>query len=313
MKVKTIFFSLPILMIVFAGCEKEESDYDKQVKIDNGKIEKYLADKKIIANAAPEGYYYQKVKENTNGEAISKNDVVAFYYSMCLLDGSELDTYMDTLQSPLLFKQGSNALWPKGLDMGIKKMHVGEHYRFYLPSYQAYYDYSHNDYFPIFSNFIIDIKVTGIASETEIQDIESDSIKSFIAKEEYENANKYTSGLYYIETEEGDGNKPTTGDYVTIRFTRKYLDGTVIESTENKPVSFYLGSNKAIEGLQDGIRLMKEGGEAILVIPSKIAFGKSLQVLPIGLREEMYEENILLYDVEPYSPVLYEVELIEVK
>lgn len=38
------------------------------------------------------------MEKNSDGEAISKNDVVAFYYSMSLLDGSELDSYMDTLQ-----------------------------------------------------------------------------------------------------------------------------------------------------------------------------------------------------------------------
>ncbi len=313
MKTTTILSSLLLILTLFAGCEDEESDYERQVRIDTEKIKKYLADENIDAKEALAGYYYEKVKEDTDGEAISRNDVVAFYYSMSLLDGSELDSYMDTLQPPLLFKQGVGSLWPEGLDNGVGKMRVGEHYRFYLPSYLAYYDYSHSDYFPTFSNFIIDIQVAVIATETEIEDMELDSIKSFIAQEEYEDVEEYASGLFYIETEEGDGNKPSKGDGVTIHFTRKYLDGTVIETTGNDPTSFYIGGDRAVEGLQDGIRLMKEGGEAILIMPSKIAFGKSLQILPLGLREELYEENILLHNVAPYSPVLYEVELVDVK
>ncbi len=107
------------------------------------------------------------------------------------------------------------------------------------------------------------------------------------------------SGLFFLSTRKGKGAKPRKGDMVTVNFKVMLMDGTVLfDSWERgEPVSFEFGKQFDTQGLVEGVSLMKEGEKAHLVVPSKLAFG---QYGRPGL-------------VDPYSPILYDVELLEVK
>ena len=106
-----------------------------------------------------------------------------------------------------------------------------------------------------------------------------------------------TSGLIYIETKKGSGANPNVTDIVTVHNTGKLLDGTVFDSSveRGQPAEFAL--NQVIPGWTEGLQLMKKGGKAQLLIPSSIAYG------PRGAGER----------IPPYSPLLFEVELIDFK
>ena len=57
-----------------------------------------------------------------------------------------------------------------------------------------------------------------------------------------------------------------------------------------------LGSGQVIKGCDDGIAMMKQGGKATLIIPSAIGYSyRDMGVIP------------------PYSTLLFDVELVEVK
>lgn len=304
-----------ILAFMLFSCNDEPSEYDKQVNDDNSVLSNYISSNNINAHEASNGYYIEILDESSNGAALQSGDVVQFYYTISDLDKTFTESYSDTSNPPKLFQLGTSGIWPYGLDDGISNMKIGDEFRFYLPSYLAFFDYEHVNYFPAFSNLIVDIKVVGVLEEADLYEQNVDSIKAYLEKNtKNDTSEAYASGLHYIEIEKGDGDMPVVDDLVTIHFTRKYLDGTINRDTQDgNPVSFYIGSDNAIEGLQSGLRLMREGGKAILIIPSNIAFGRSLQVLPSGLRGELYDDRVLLYDIEPYSPLLYEVELIDVK
>jgi hypothetical protein len=57
---------------------------------------------------------------------------------------------------------------------------------------------------------------------------------------------------------------------------------------------------------------MREGGKALLIMPSKMAFGKSVQVIPQKLREDWVEDESIQPLAKPYTSVMYEVELLKV-
>lgn len=132
-------------------------------------------------------------------------------------------------------------------------------------------------------------------------------MKEFEAKEKpamdkYIADNKITAkptatGLIYIETKKGSGPNPNVTDMVTVHYTGKLLDGTVFDSSveRGQPAEFAL--NQVIPGWTEGLQLMKKGGKAQLLIPSSIAYG------PRGAGER----------IPPYSPLLFEVELIDFK
>lgn len=104
------------------------------------------------------------------------------------------------------------------------------------------------------------------------------------------------SGMYYIETKKGNGVHPTSlTQTVKVKYTGKLLrNGVVFDSTaDGESISFPLGG--VILGWQEGLRLMKEGGTATLIIPSSIAYGPSGQST-----------------IGPYETLIFEVELVDV-
>lgn len=110
--------------------------------------------------------------------------------------------------------------------------------------------------------------------------------------EQYLNDNNITqepreSGLYYLEREEGDGPAPQEGNYIIMEYRVRLITGRVIETTDEEeakendlynPDMVYGSykfniSNTPLEGVREGLSLMKEGGEARLIIPSELAYG----------------------------------------
>jgi FKBP-type peptidyl-prolyl cis-trans isomerase len=103
------------------------------------------------------------------------------------------------------------------------------------------------------------------------------------------------SGLYYIEQIEGPGNSPVTGDTVDVYYTGYYLTGGILDHNRNSdPLRVVIGEHGVIEGMEEGLTYIKEGGEALLIIPSKLAYG---------------EEGNYQMGIAPYTPLAFVVEI----
>jgi FKBP-type peptidyl-prolyl cis-trans isomerase FkpA len=306
---RNMFWALPLLFALVGMSCSLESDYDKQVEYDDSQISQYLKANSITATKHSLGFYYQKLVENTAGDSLVSGDVIEFYYKISRLDnGNVIAETTPGNDEPALFKVGTTAIVPYAIASGIFTMKVGEKSRFYVPSYLAFGSYSHN-LFPANSIFIIDINITNQITEDSINTRDADSVSRYVAHH-YADSIEYTptsTGLYYIPETLGTGNQPDDYSGVIINFTRKYLNGDTIREAED--FSFYLDHNQAVSGLEEGIKLMKERGTAHLIMPSKLGFGNSLCVIPETLRSDFYEDGQILYEVKPYSPLIYEVEL----
>ncbi|NQT71983.1 MAG: FKBP-type peptidyl-prolyl cis-trans isomerase [Chloroflexi bacterium] len=83
------------------------------------------------------------------------------------------------------------------------------------------------------------------------------------------------SGLRYIEIEEGFGPQPRVGDFVMIHYVGTLEDGTEFDNTRDRdfPQPFTVDKLQTITGLDLGVRLMKEGGKARLVVPPELGYG----------------------------------------
>ena len=99
-------------------------------------------------------------------------------------------------------------------------------------------------------------------------------IKGILEKEK--EAKKYDSGLKIYIEKEGTGKKPKKGDNVTIHYTGYLKDGTVFDSSvkRNRPFKTPIGVGRVIQGWDEGVTKLKEGGKAILYIPSYMAYGE---------------------------------------
>ena len=106
------------------------------------------------------------------------------------------------------------------------------------------------------------------------------------------------SGLIIVTKTKGNGVKPTKGQKVTVHYTGPLMDGTKFDSSVDRgdPFVFSLGQGQVISGWDEGIAELEVGGSATLIIPSSIAYGPR-GTGPIG----------------PYSPLVFEVQLLKVE
>lgn len=311
------YLSAFLLILLINGClDAGESDQEKQIREDDATIQSYLESNNIEAEKLSSGVYAEVIEKNENGKEVVEDHVVGILYTMIHLEGEYVvETHTDTL-NPLRFSNSYNynfnSIHPAGINYAIGLMREGEKYRFYVPSYQAFGNYTHEDFFDSFSNFIVEVDLIELKTEEEIYYEEVEMIQNYIAENEIE-AESYPNGLYYIQIEENNGKIPNSSSQVQFHFTRKYLDGTVIEtSVDGDPIQLYLGNNNLVKGLEDGILFMREGETAEFIMPSRLAFGKSVQVIPQQLREMWAENGNISPLTKPYSPVIYEIELITV-
>jgi FKBP-type peptidyl-prolyl cis-trans isomerase len=105
-------------------------------------------------------------------------------------------------------------------------------------------------------------------------------------------AQPMASGLYYIETKAGAGATPAYGKKVRVKYTGKFTDDTVFDSST---FDFNIGLSQVIKGWDEGVGYMKEGGKATLIVPSDLGYG------PNGYS-----------DIPGYTPLIFEVELIDI-
>ncbi len=83
------------------------------------------------------------------------------------------------------------------------------------------------------------------------------------------------SGLKYLMQEEGTGKEATKGKVVEVNYSGFLSDGTNFDNSFKKgvPFKFFVGRGTVIDGWDEGIPLMKEGGKVILFIPYQLAYG----------------------------------------
>ncbi len=118
---------------------------------------------------------------------------------------------------------------------------------------------------------------------------DSEIIVDFIAENEQEIlgyisdnnlvAQKSQSGLYYVIDELGTGSHPTITSNVTLSYRGYLTDGSVFD--QNDEATFDM--QQLISGFAEGVTYFKEGGNGILLIPSRLAYGNDgIAAIPGG-------------------------------
>lgn len=112
-------------------------------------------------------------------------------------------------------------------------------------------------------------------------------------------ANKDSSSLQIEDLVAGTGQEARTGDTVSVHYTGWLADGTKFDSSVDRgqPYELTLGQTSVIQGWQQGIPGMKEGGKRKLTIPPQLAYGA-----------EGYAPVI-----PPNATLVFEIDLLEVK
>ncbi len=121
---------------------------------------------------------------------------------------------------------------------------------------------------------------------------ENEQIEDYISRYNWKMQETGT-GLRYLIYEKGDGENAEKGKVVKINFTVNLINGNkCYSSIEDGPKEFVLGKSDEINGLHEGILLMKKGDKAKFIIPSHLAFGL------LGDNEKIPMRATLIYDIE---------------
>ncbi len=111
-------------------------------------------------------------------------------------------------------------------------------------------------------------------------------------------AKEYTSGLKIFVSKKGTGTQPIKGQKVKMHYTGYLRNGKMFDSSvaKNKPFTTVIGVGQVIQGWDEGVVTLKEGGKATFYIPAHLAWGSrgSGRAIP------------------PNADVIFEVELLEV-
>ena len=276
------------------------------------KLEEYVRNNQITAQPSSSGVYYIETKKGS-GKSPLKDGYASAHYTVFLLGGDRLFSTTDRGE-PVEFKIDSpfeNA----GFMEIIGMMREGGKANAIVPSSMAFGAQGAGGIVPPFSTLYYDIELIKVMTGDEFDRKQAEKD----AKKQAENAQKekdeasiiqkylkdnnivptttLPSGLIYVEKQAGTGPKPLDGKKVKVHYTGKLLDGTKFDSSVDRgePFEFALGRRAVIEGWDQGIALMNEGGKATLIIPSKLA----------------YKDRGAGNTIPPYSPLVFDVELIE--
>ena len=105
------------------------------------------------------------------------------------------------------------------------------------------------------------------------------------------------SGLQYKVIKAGTGNQPKADDTVTVNYKGTLINGKQFDSSYDRgqPATFPI--NGVIQGWQEALQLMKEGGKWEIYVPAKLAYGARGAGSDIG----------------PGETLIFDVELLEIK
>ncbi len=105
------------------------------------------------------------------------------------------------------------------------------------------------------------------------------------------------SGLQYIVLNEGSGAKPKLTDTVKVHYHGTLIDGTVFDSSIDKGKPYETGVGRVVKGWIEALQLMKVGAKYKLFIPQELAYGANPRP---GV-------------IKPFMPLIFEIELLEIK
>ena len=247
------------------------------------------------------------------GKMAKMGEYVDFDFTMCSPTG---DTIMNSFGiEPVEIQYGEEFVC-QGFNEAIGMVPEGGMLRCVIPSSLAFDSVGYEQFIQPYTPMVVLLKMNQVmdkvaydqrqaklnaekeAEKNRLMALEGKSIADYIK------ANGVTetpteSGLYILRQQEGQGNAAQWGDEVGVHYVLKNLKGEQLESSYDyeKPMYFKIGSGQMIPAIEEAVMTMAPGAKVNLVTPSALAFGE------FDLGETL----------PPYSPLVIELELVEIK
>mgnify|MGYP003646683566 CR=1 FL=1 len=152
----------------------------------------------------------------------------------------------------------------------------------------------------------VNVKIHDFLSQNEylhFQEIKDDELIEQQILKQYltnEKSVQKIDGIYYAKITAVEDQNIERGDVINIKYVGSFINGVVFDTTFSKQsFEFTYGTpNQVIEGIEKVLKVLKNGEKAKIIIPSQFAFGDKGSSTGI---------------VPPYSTVIYNLEIINIK
>ena len=256
-----------------------------------------------------EGFYYKFYVENKHAVKPQIGDIVEVTYTFRVKDSI-------LVKDAPLYDQIVESLYPGDVYAALRKMHLGDSATFIMDG-EAFFQHFMGQPFPFDTKELyFDVKLHKITPQEEFEQQQAEQQREYEAMIEefrlsedglisdYIERNNIkvkptASGLYFMRTVSGGGKAIKTGSRVMVHYTGKLLDGTVFDSSveRGEPIEVKVGEGYVIPGWEEALLLMRGGDRATVLIPSKLAYGSR------GAG----------YVIMPYTPILFDLEVVSVE
>jgi FKBP-type peptidyl-prolyl cis-trans isomerase len=297
---KRIFFPflmLSLAMLLIVACE-DEKETNPEIK----RMEQFLKDNNIDVSPTASGLYFLET-EAGSGLQMEPGDHGIMEYTTRLVTRRVVESTdenlaemnkvynPDMVYGPRKFKLDN--LPVPGLIEGLQLMSEAGSALMVLPPEIAY-GQNAPGIIPPNAALVYEVRLIKVIKDAAAN--EAEEFAAYIADNNI-SVSPTSSGLYYIEKEEGVGFHPEPDATVVVHYRGSFLDGRVFVSTyESSPVIVSMGNGEMPPGFEEGIQKMKPQGKASLIMPSSLAYGAE------------GSENGRVF---PYMPLVYEVDLLE--
>jgi FKBP-type peptidyl-prolyl cis-trans isomerase FkpA len=249
------------------------------------------------------GSKYQ-IHESKNGKKIKDGDIVSF--QLVIKDGSDT-TYRNTYKEGKPFQMIAQKGGFKGsFENAIFNFAEGDSATVFVPA-DSLFTKNQQPLPPSVtkgSDMRFIIKITKVQSRENYQhginekrNNETKMMEDFVKKNQ-PNATKTQFGIYRVVLKEGSGATAKKGQTVTVHYTGKLMNGNTFDSSIGRdPIAVTLGTGSVIPGWEQALELMKKGEKAWVFIPSSLAYG------------EQGAGGV----IDPYTPLVFEIEIIDIK
>jgi FKBP-type peptidyl-prolyl cis-trans isomerase len=254
------------------------------------------------------------MEKTGTGKLAKMGDYVDFDFTMCTPMG---DTIMNSFGVEPVEMQYGEEFIGKGFNEALAMVPDGGTMRFVIPSALAFDSTGYEQFIQPYTPLVVLMKMNSVMDKEAYEkhqaalEAEKEAEKARLMAlesqmmDDYIKANGITetpteSGLYIIRQEEGEGDVAQWGEEVSVHYILSNLKGDEVESSYyyDQPISFKIGNNEMIPAIEEALMTMAPGAKVTLVSPSALAFGE-------------YEIDKEL--LPPYSPLVIELELVEIK
>jgi peptidylprolyl isomerase len=233
-----------------------------------------------------------------DGATPTDGQIATTHYVGSLDDGTIFDSSVGG--APLSYLVGANQLIP-GWEEGVKGMAVGGERLLVIPPELGYGEQGSGQDIPPNATLTFSIRLMGLSDPP-----------AKTPPEVTDEGTELEGGLRSIDIVEGSGDEAATGDSVAVHYTGwleadgTRFDSSLIGRNGGLPQAFVLsvGAGDVIDGWDQGIPGMKEGGKRRLIVPPSLAYGAEGRPFPPVEGQPQI--------IPPNATLIFDIELIEV-